>query len=99
MPLSGRLARFIPCPFSEKPLDRRHGASQGRMTRPGSSLRRGRNSPIKEILNHRQNSAGQITEAVGEVAVVAGDEGVVAEIAVLAENDVAQKEIAQRVHA
>src|SRR5882762_3688755 len=99
MPLSGRLARFIPCSFSEKSFYCHHRTSKSGMTRSNCSPRRRRNPPIKEILNHRQNSAGEIAEAVGEVAVVAGDEGVVAEIAVLAEDDVAKKEIAERVHA
>jgi len=44
------------------------------------------------FLDERGGAAGEIAEAVGEVAVVAGDEGVVAEIAVLAEDDVAKKE-------
>src|SRR5579883_1414609 len=51
------------------------------------------------LLDEGGSAAGEIAEAVGEVAVIAGDERVVAEVAVLAEDDFAQQEIAQRVHA
>src|SRR5713226_7132563 len=50
------------------------------------------------LLDHRGGAAGEVAEAVGEVAVVALDEGVVTEIAVLAEDGFAQKIVAKRVH-
>ena len=49
--------------------------------------------------DHGQGAAGEIAQAVGEVAVVAREQGVVAEIAVLAEGHVAQQVIAQGIDA
>ena len=47
----------------------------------------------------RQRAAGQIAEAIGQIRVVALDQRVVAEAAILPEGDFAQQEIAQRVGA
>ena len=48
------------------------------------------------LVDHGQRAAGEVAEAVGEVGVVAADQRVVAEAAVLPEDDFAQQEIAQR---
>ena len=50
-------------------------------------------------MDHGQRAAGEVAEAVGEVGVVAADQRVVAEAAVLPEDDFAQQEIAQGVRA
>src|SRR5216683_1562802 len=51
------------------------------------------------LLNHRRGAAGEVAEAVGEIAVVALDDRVVTEIAVLAEDGLAQKIVAKSIHA
>ena len=50
-------------------------------------------------LDHAWRAAGEIAQAVGKVAVVAGDQRVVAEIAVLPEHNFAQQVVAQRLDA
>src|SRR5882724_509450 len=57
-----------------------------------------RNFPATILLDHRRGAAGKVAEAVGEVAVVARNEGIVAEVAILAENRLSQKIVAKRVH-
>ncbi len=51
------------------------------------------------FLDHGRSATGEISETVGEIAVVTLDERVVTEIAVLAENGFAQKIVAKSVHA
>src|SRR6266849_2692057 len=51
------------------------------------------------LLDHCEDAAGEVAEAVGEVAVVALNERVVTEISVLPENGLAQKIVAKRIHA
>src|ERR1700674_2806992 len=57
-----------------------------------------RNFSATILLDHRRGAAGEVAEAVGEVAVVARDEGIVTEVAILAENRLSQKIVAKRVH-
>ena len=64
----------------------------------GCGLRRG-DLAFAIAADHGQRAAGEIAQAVGEVAVVAREQGVVAEIAVLAERHVAQQVVAQRIDA
>ena len=52
---------------------------------------------VEVFLDHRQRAADEVAVAVGEVGVVAGDEGVEAEAAVLAEGDFAEEEVAEDV--
>ena len=47
--------------------------------------------------NHRQHALGQIAELVGQVVVHAPDHGLVREVAVIAEGDFAQQEVAHLV--
>jgi hypothetical protein len=49
----------------------------------------------KILIDHRKGAADEVAVAVGEVGVVAGDEGVEAEGSVLAEGDLAQEEVAE----
>ncbi len=49
------------------------------------------------LLDHRQRAADEVAVAVGEVGVVALDEGVEGEAAVLAEGDLAEEEVAEDV--
>ena len=58
-----------------------------------------RNHAAAILIDHRQRAAGQVAEAVGEIGIVAADQRVVAEAAVLAEDHFAQQEVAQRVGA
>src|SRR6266849_6448822 len=51
------------------------------------------------LLDHCEDAAGEVAEAVGEVAVVALNERVVTEISVLPEYGLAQKIVAKRIHA
>src|ERR1700687_6506562 len=51
------------------------------------------------LLDHCEDASGEVAETVGEVAVVALDECVVTEIAVLAENGLAQKIVSKSIHA
>ena len=51
--------------------------------------------PSKYLLIMAKRAADEVAVAVGEVGVVAGDEGVEAEAAVLAEGDFAEQEIAE----
>src|SRR2546427_12280364 len=53
----------------------------------------------KVLFDHCEHAAGEVAQAVGQVAVVTLDKRVVAEIAVLAENGFAQKIVAESVHA
>src|SRR5258707_1200387 len=55
-------------------------------------------TPVDGWAQRRPSRFTAGTEAVSEIAVVAGDEGIVAEIAVLAEDHFAQHEIAEGVH-
>src|SRR6185312_14418358 len=55
------------------------------------------NSAVLVLLNKVQCAADEVAVAVGEVAVVALDEGVEAEAAVLAEGDFAEEEVAEDV--
>ena len=57
------------------------------------------NRALAVLVDHGQRAAGEIAEAVGKIRIVAADQGVVAEAAVLAEDDFAQQEIAQGVGA
>ena len=57
------------------------------------------NLAAKVFVDHRCGAAGKIAKTVGQIAVVARNERVVAEIAVLAEDDFAQQEIAESIHA
>ena len=59
----------------------------------------GGNLAAAVLVDHRQGAAGEVAQAVGEIGIVALDQGVVAEIAVLAEDHFAQQVIAQRVGA
>ena len=52
-------------------------------------------TPSRYWLDHRERAAGEIAEAVGEFGVVAVDERVVTEAAILPEDDFAEQEIAQ----
>ena len=56
-----------------------------------------RNSPSKYLFDHFERAADEVAVAVGEVGVVAGDEGVEAEAAVLAEGNLAEQEVAEDV--
>src|SRR5229473_2576455 len=58
-----------------------------------------RNFPVAILFDHCQRAASEVAETIGEVAVVARDERVVAKVAVLAKDGFAQKIVAQRVHA
>ena len=49
------------------------------------------------LMDHRQRAAGQVAEAIGEIGIVAADQRVVAEGAILSEDDFAQQEVAQGV--
>ena len=51
------------------------------------------------LRDHRQHALGQVAEVVGEVVVDAADHGGVAEVAVIAEGDLAQEEVAGLVEA
>ena len=55
-----------------------------------SGRMRGHHFPAAVALDHGERAAGEIAEAVGEIAVVAREQGVVAEIAVLAKRNFAQ---------
>src|SRR5690242_6601780 len=66
---------------------------------PRLAFRGFRNLAAEIFLDERGRTAGKIAEAVREVAVIARDQRVVAEIAVLAEYHFAQQKITQRVHA
>ena len=57
----------------------------------------GREDAFEVFLDHRQGAADEVAVAVGEVAVVALDEGVEGEAAVLAEGDFAEEEVAEDV--
>src|SRR5580693_2814135 len=50
-------------------------------------------------LDHRERAAGQVAEAVGEIAVVSRNQRIVGKAAVLPENDLAQQVIPQRLDA
>ena len=52
---------------------------------------------IKIFVDHRQSAADKVAVAVGQVAVVALDQGVEAEAAVLAEGNFAEQEVAEDV--
>ena len=54
-------------------------------------------APAKERSDHGEGAADEVAVAVGEVGVVAGDEGVEGEAAVLAEGDLAEEEVAEDV--
>ncbi len=58
-----------------------------------------RNRALAILPDHGQRAAGEVAQAVGQVGIVAPDERVVAETAVLAEDDFAQQEVAQGVRA
>src|SRR6185312_5532903 len=55
--------------------------------------------PVKVLMDHRERAACQITDAVGEIGVVAFDQSIVAEIAVLSIGDFAPQEVTQRIRA
>ena len=57
------------------------------------------NDAVEILADHGQRAADEVAVAVGEVGVVAGDEGVEGEAAVLAEGDFAQQEVAEDVGA
>ncbi len=65
----------------------------------GLSFRRVRDFAGEIFLDQRGSAAGEVAEAVSQVAVIAGDQRVVAEVSVLAKDNFAQNKIAQRVHA
>ena len=66
---------------------------------PRRKLRGLRDFSIKVLTNHGGGTAGEIAKAVGEIAVIAGDKGFAAEIAVATKNGFAQQVITKRVHA
>jgi hypothetical protein len=57
------------------------------------------NLALPVLIDHGQRAAGEIAQAVGEIGIVAADERVVAEAAVLPEDHFAQQEVAQGVGA
>src|ERR1700722_7483201 len=73
-------------------LDRR-----GEKLRLAGSRRTVRNRPAKIIFNHGECAAGEVAEAVCEVGIVAREQSIPREVAILAEYDLAQQVIAQRI--
>ncbi len=57
----------------------------------------GREDTSKVFLKHRERAADEVAIAVGEIGVVAGDQGFEGEAAVLAEGDFAEEEVAEDV--
>ena len=60
---------------------------------------RGGEFAIAILEDHRERAADEVAEAIGEVGIVAGNEGVVAESAVGAEGNFAEQEVAKGVEA
>src|SRR5882757_7780612 len=58
-----------------------------------------RNFSAETLFNHRGCAAREIAKPIGKIAVVARDQRIVTEIAVLAEHDFAHQKITHRVHA
>src|SRR5579871_5471700 len=55
-----------------------------------------RNDAFAVLLDHAQRAASEVTEAVREIGVIALDQRIVTEAAILSEGNFAQQEIAQR---
>src|SRR5260370_13496726 len=86
------IAHYHPNCRSEHPLK----CARGTIDMPWG---RRRDLAAATLFDHSEGAAGEVAEAVGEVAVVALHERVVAGIAVLAEDGFAQKIVAQSIHA
>jgi len=71
----------------------------GGQLRNGALKCHGRDRALAILVDHGESAAGQVAEAVGQVGVIAADERVVTEVAVLAEDYLAQQVITQRVGA
>ena len=67
-----------------------------RAVRTGSSCR---HYTSEILLDHGQSAAGKIAQAIRQVAVVASQQSLVTETAILPENHLAQQEVAQSIHA
>ena len=74
----------------------RMGGTQQRPVRVGQ-LARLRHLAVAVLGDHRQHALGQVAVVVGQVAVDAMDHGAVREVAVVAEVDLAQQEVAHLV--
>ena len=58
-----------------------------------------RDLAIRIPLNHRQRPMQQVAEIIGQVAIDAGDQCLSREVSVLAEGNLTQEKVAERVHA
>src|ERR1035438_4281488 len=85
-----------PCEYQR--VEGRDHVRYGLPGRVGYGVHRAYGNRAATILpDHGQGAAHQIAEAVGQLRIVAANQRVVAEAAVLPEDDLAQQEIAQRV--
>ncbi len=78
------------------PCEKAPGLDEKVTIRLGNEARLGHRSGAIAV-DHRQHALRQIAEIIGEVAIEAADHRAMREIAVIAERQLAQHEIAQRV--